>query len=51
MPIQVLRGVHESVRQVSALDLEHDAEELTSKVFHTFPSVYPGPARTLGKMG
>lgn len=47
-PVQVFRGVCETVRKVAALDLRHDAEELTSTVFHTFPSIYqmlPAPSK------
>jgi CHAT domain-containing protein len=38
--VQALRGTYAVVRRVAMLDLFHDAEELTRRVFRTFPSLY-----------
>lgn len=39
-PVQVLRGVYGVVRMVAAFDFQHNAEELATQVFSSFPSVY-----------
>lgn len=39
-PVEVLQGINSNVKLVAKLDVHHDAEELTKKVFSTFPSVY-----------
>ena len=38
--VQALRGTYSVVRKLALLDLRHDAEELASGVFSTFPSLY-----------
>ena len=38
--VQALRGSYAVVRKLALLDLRHDAEELASGVFSTFPSLY-----------
>ena len=38
--VQALRGTYPVVRQLAALDREHDAEALTRQVFRGFPSLY-----------
>ena len=40
VPVQAIRAVYSVVKQVAALDIHHDAEELSSKVFTTFPGLY-----------
>lgn len=47
-PVQAFRGIYPVVRKVAALDLHHDAEELASQVFGTFPGLYhmlPAPKK------
>lgn len=47
-PVMAFRGTHSVVRKVAALDLRHTAEELSKKVFSTFPGLYqmlPWPDR------
>lgn len=39
-PVQAIRAVYPVVKQVAAIDLVHDAEELSSLVFTTFPGLY-----------
>ncbi len=39
-PVQVLRAINSTVRLVAKLDPNHTAEQLTTTVFRTFPSVY-----------
>ncbi|NGZ59422.1 MAG: hypothetical protein CV081_02820, partial [Nitrospira sp. LK265] len=39
-PVQAIRAVYSVVKQVAAIDLVHDAEELSSLVFTTFPGLY-----------
>ena len=39
-PAQAIRGVYPVVKQVAAIDAAHDAEELSSLVFTTFPGLY-----------
>ncbi|MGC4029121.1 MAG: hypothetical protein QM696_09640 [Steroidobacteraceae bacterium] len=39
-PVQALRGVYPLIRRVAQLDPQHSAEELASRVFSTFPSLY-----------
>ena len=39
-PAQAIRGVYPVVKQVAAIDSVHDAEELSSLVFTTFPGLY-----------
>lgn len=38
--VQALRGTYSVVRKLALLDLRHDAEQLASGVFSTFPSLY-----------
>lgn len=38
-PVQALRATHETVRQVAAVDLRSSPEELSRKVFRTFPGL------------
>ena len=48
VPVQALRGTYSLVRKVAALDLAHSAEELSEKVFQTFPGLHemlPSPKR------
>lgn len=40
VPVQAIRAVYSVVKQVAALDIHHDAEELSSKVFITLPGLY-----------
>ncbi len=40
LPTQALRATLDTVRKLAALDPVHTAEELCSKVFNTFPSLY-----------
>src|SRR5262249_15312298 len=40
VPVQAIRAVYSVVKQVAALDTHHDAEELSSQVFTTFPGLY-----------
>ena len=46
--VLAMRGVHPTVRKLAALDLRHDAEDLSRLVFRTLPSLYrllpTGPA-------
>ncbi len=47
VPVQALRGIYGVVRKIAALDLSHDAEELATKVFSSFPGLYamlPAPS-------
>jgi pimeloyl-ACP methyl ester carboxylesterase len=47
-PVQVVRGTYDVVQKVAALDLEHDADELSGQVFNTFPGLYemlPAPEK------
>jgi pimeloyl-ACP methyl ester carboxylesterase len=39
-PVQAIRAVYSVVKQVAALDTRHSAEELSEKVFTTFPGLY-----------
>ncbi|MFL5313207.1 MAG: CHAT domain-containing protein, partial [Myxococcales bacterium] len=39
-PAQVIRGTYDVVQKVAAVDLKHDAAELCTLVFNTFPGVY-----------
>ena len=48
VPVQAIRGSHPLVRKVAALDLRHSPEELSEKVFNTFPGLHemlPSPKR------
>jgi pimeloyl-ACP methyl ester carboxylesterase len=38
--VQALRATYPTVRRLAALDPAHSAEELTARVFHSFPSLY-----------
>lgn len=38
--VQALRATYPTVRRLAALDPRHSAEELTERVFRTFPSLY-----------
>jgi pimeloyl-ACP methyl ester carboxylesterase len=40
VPVQALRAVYDLVRKVAFLDAAHSPEELASRVFSTFPSLY-----------
>ena len=40
VPVQAIRGTYFIVRKVAALDLAHSPEELSEKVFKTFPGLY-----------
>lgn len=40
LPTQAVRATLDTVRKLAALDPVHTAEELCSKVFNTFPSLY-----------
>jgi pimeloyl-ACP methyl ester carboxylesterase len=47
-PVQVIRGTYDVVQKVAAVDLKHDAPELCSQVFNTFPGLYemmPSPEK------
>ncbi|MFL5309071.1 MAG: lipase family alpha/beta hydrolase, partial [Myxococcales bacterium] len=39
-PAQVIRGTYDVVQKVAAVDLKHDAAELCTLVFNTFPGLY-----------
>lgn len=39
VPVQALRGVYPVVRKIAALDRAHNAEELSEKIFSTFPGL------------
>ena len=46
--VQALRGVYSVIRKIAQIDLRHSPEELTEKVFNTFPGLYqllPDPAK------
>jgi pimeloyl-ACP methyl ester carboxylesterase len=38
--VQALRATYPTVRRLAALDPRHSAEQLTERVFHSFPSLY-----------
>jgi pimeloyl-ACP methyl ester carboxylesterase len=38
-PVQAIRAVYSTVKQVAAIDLVHSAEELATKMFSTFPGL------------
>ena len=40
VPVQAIRGTYSIVRKVAALDLAHSPEQLSEKVFKTFPGLY-----------
>jgi pimeloyl-ACP methyl ester carboxylesterase len=47
-PVQALRGTYGVVRKIAVVDAAHSAEELASRVFGTFPSLYemmPAPEK------
>ena len=46
--VQLLRGIHQTARQLAALDLRHEIGQLTRDVFQSFPSLYqllPAPSQ------
>lgn len=46
--VQALRGIYSVIRKLAQLDLRHSPEQLTEKVFNTFPGLYqllPDPAK------
>ncbi|HET7785215.1 MAG TPA: CHAT domain-containing protein [Myxococcales bacterium] len=50
-PAQVIRGTYDVVQKVAAADLEHDAAQLCTLVFNTFPGLYqmlPAPEKFSG---
>jgi pimeloyl-ACP methyl ester carboxylesterase len=40
VPVQAIRAVYPVVRQIAAIDPFHSAEELSTRVFTTFPGLY-----------
>jgi pimeloyl-ACP methyl ester carboxylesterase len=40
VPVQAIRAVYSVVRQIAAMDPLHSAEELSTRVFTTFPGLY-----------
>ncbi|MGH7828381.1 MAG: CHAT domain-containing protein [Candidatus Binatia bacterium] len=40
VPAQSIRGVYSVVKQIAALDRHHDVDQLSAKVFTTFPGLY-----------
>jgi pimeloyl-ACP methyl ester carboxylesterase len=50
-PAQVIRATYDVVQKVAAVDLRHNAEELSGQVFNTFPGLYemlPAPEKFSG---
>jgi CHAT domain-containing protein/pimeloyl-ACP methyl ester carboxylesterase len=50
-PAQVIRGTYDVVQKVAAADFEHDAAQLCTLVFNTFPGLYemlPAPEKFSG---
>ena len=39
-PVQAIRAVYSVVKQIAALDTRHNAEELSSRIFTSFPGLY-----------
>ncbi|MFN0052130.1 MAG: CHAT domain-containing protein [Planctomycetales bacterium] len=51
VPVQVLRGVYQTVKQVAALDMANSMDDLIRDVFSSFPGLYqllPSPEKFSG---